>query len=107
MRHIITNIRLTPLADGRIASTSTWTGYRHEGSGLSVSRPMAVGDYQDELCREANGGWGIHRRTIVIAFLHQELPDAATVSTRGRNVKAEKFELASKARSEEQFTWFP
>jgi len=77
MRHVITNIRLTPLADGRIASTSTWTGYRHEGSGLSASRPMAVGDYEDELRCAADGRWRIHRRTIVIAFLDQELLDAA------------------------------
>jgi len=84
MRHVITNIRLTPLADGRIASTSTWTGYRHEGSGLSASRPMAVGDYEDELRCAADGRWRIHRRTIVIAFLDQELLDAATRAVSSR-----------------------
>jgi len=84
MRHVITNVRLTPLADGRIASTSTWTGYRHEGSGLSVSRPMAVGDYEDELRRDADGRWRIHRRKIVIAFLDQELLEAATRTVSSR-----------------------
>jgi 3-phenylpropionate/cinnamic acid dioxygenase small subunit len=84
MRHVITNVRLTPLGDGRIAATSTWTGYRHEGSGLSVSRPMAVGDYEDELRRDADGRWRIHRRNIVIAFLDQELLEVATRAVSSR-----------------------
>ena len=78
MRHVITNVRPRTLADDVVACTSTWTGYRHEGAGLSVSRPMAVGDYEDELRRCADGRWRIHRRKIVIAFLDEELLVKAT-----------------------------
>ena len=84
MRHVITNVRLTPQADGRVGATSTWTGYRHEGEGLSVSSPMAVGDYEDELRRDGNGRWRIHRRKIVIAFLDQQLLAAAARAALGR-----------------------
>src|SRR5438105_4167290 len=49
MRHVVSNVRLTPLTPGHVGATSTWTGYRYEGEGLSPSSPMAVGDYEDEL----------------------------------------------------------
>ena len=82
MRHVITNMRVEVMAAGRVRSVCTWTGYRYEGSGLSVSSPMAVGDYEDELCRESDGCWRIDRRRIVIAFLDRQLLEAATRAVR-------------------------
>ena len=83
MRHVISNVRIEVLGGDRVSTTSTWTGYRYEGAGLSVSSPMAVGDYEDELRRESDGRWRIHRRKIVIAFLDQQLLEAATRAVRG------------------------
>jgi len=77
MRHVISNVRIVVIESDRVSTTSTWTGYRYEGSGLSVSSPMAVGDYEDELRRESDGRWRIHRRKIVIAFLDRQLLEAA------------------------------
>ena len=84
MRHVVTNLRLTLLAANRVAAITTWTGYRHEGSGLAISVPMAVGDYEDECLRGDDGRWRIHRRRIIIAFLNQQLLDAATAETKKR-----------------------
>jgi 3-phenylpropionate/cinnamic acid dioxygenase small subunit len=77
MRHVISNVRIEVVAADCVRSTSTWTGYRHEGAGLSVSSPMAVGDYADEMRRESGGRWRIHRRKIVVAFLDRQLLEAA------------------------------
>jgi 3-phenylpropionate/cinnamic acid dioxygenase small subunit len=84
MRHVLTNFRITSLGDGRAAATVTWTGYRHEGPGISVSVPMAVGDYEDEYRRCDDGRWRIHRRKIVIAFLNQELLEAARAAVESK-----------------------
>lgn len=84
MRHVISNVRLRPLEGDLVACTCTWTGYRHEGAGLSVSSPMAVGDYEDEIRRSADGRWRIRKRRIVIAFLNQDLLREATATVRGK-----------------------
>jgi 3-phenylpropionate/cinnamic acid dioxygenase small subunit len=83
MRHVVSNLRLTELADGRVQGTVAWTGYRYEGAGISVSIPMAVGDYEDEYVRGKDGRWRIHRRKIVIAFLNQQLLDIAAAAVKG------------------------
>ncbi len=80
MRHVLGNLRLTPLAEDRVAGTVTWTGYRHEGVGVSISIPMAVGDYEDEYLLGSDGRWRIHRRRIIIAFLNQQLLEMATTA---------------------------
>ena len=80
MRHVVSNLRIAEVAKDRAAGTVTWTGYRHEGEGLSIANPMAVGDYEDEYRLEADGRWRIHRRRIVIAFLNQDLLAVATAA---------------------------
>ena len=83
MRHVLSNLRLGPLEGDRVAATVCWTGYRFEGRGLSVANPMAVGDYEDEYQRCADGRWRIHRRRIVIAFLNRELLEVAKKTVEG------------------------
>ena len=77
MRHVMSNLRLAAAAEDRASGLSTWTGYRYEGEGISTALPMAVGDYEDEYRRAADGRWQIRRRKIVIAFLNQQLLEAA------------------------------
>ena len=80
MRHALTNLRLTRLAEDRVAAVMTWTGYRYEGEGVSIALPMAIGDYDDEFVRETDGRWLIQRRRIIIAFLNQQLLEAAAAT---------------------------
>ncbi len=84
MRHVLGNLRLEPRSSDDVAATLTWTGYRHEGEGMAVSIPMAVGDYEDEYRRDGSGRWRIRRRRIVIAFLNRELIERATAATRSK-----------------------
>jgi 3-phenylpropionate/cinnamic acid dioxygenase small subunit len=84
MRHVLANLRLEARSANEVAATLTWTGYRHEGEGLSASIPMAVGDYEDEYFRDGNGRWRIRKRRIVIAFLNRDLLEQATAATRGK-----------------------
>ncbi|MGH7897462.1 MAG: nuclear transport factor 2 family protein [Candidatus Binatia bacterium] len=113
MRHVVTNLRVTRLADDRAAATLTWTGYRYEGAGVSLAVPMAVGDYEDEYRKGGDGRWRIHRRKVTIAFLNEQLLAASVRETGAaqpilprRRTMAEKFELASKAWLEELFRLF-
>jgi len=84
MRHVLANLRLEPRSPNEVGATLTWTGYRHEGEGMSVSIPMAVGDYEDEYRRDADGRWRIRKRRIIIAFLNRDLLEQATAATRGK-----------------------
>jgi len=101
MRHVLSNLRIAEIAHDRVTALHTWTGYRHEGAGVGVAHPMAVGDYEDEYRRGSGGRWRIHRRKIVIAFLNTDLLEAAKA-----NIMADKFELASKAWFDELFRLF-
>ena len=101
MRHVVTNLRLRPLADDHVAGVHTWTGYRHEGEGVGVASPMAVGDYEDEYRRGSDGRWRIGKRRIVIAFLNTGLLEIAKA-----NIMGDKFELASKVWFDELFRLF-
>jgi len=85
MRHVLGNLRLERRSADEATATLTWTGYRHEGEGLSVPIPMAVGDYEDEYRRDRDGRWRIARRRIVIAFLNDQLLAQATAATRAKS----------------------
>ena len=101
MRHVLTNLRFERIGEDAASALHTWSGYRHEGPGIGVAHPMAVGDYEDEYRRGGDGRWRIHRRKIVIAFLNQDLLEVARA-----NIMADKFELASKAWFDELFRLF-
>jgi 3-phenylpropionate/cinnamic acid dioxygenase small subunit len=88
MRHALSNFRITPIDRDHARATIVWTGYRHEGEGISVSVPMAVGDYEDEYRRCADGRWRIAKRRIVIAFLHQELLGVAAANVKAAEERA-------------------
>ena len=77
MRHVVSNLRVGDVNEHRVTATLTLLGYRYEGAGVSVAKPMMVGDYEDEYRRGADGSFRIHRRRVVIGFLNQELLDAA------------------------------
>lgn len=82
MRHVVTNLRLGDVSERKVTATVTLIGYRYEGAGVSAAQPMMVGDYEDEYRRGDDGRWRIHRRRVVIAFLNQELVEAASASAR-------------------------
>ena len=78
MRHVVANLRLGDVTERNVTATVTLIGYRYEGAGVSAAQPMMVGDYEDEYRRGDDGRWRIHHRRIVIAFLNQELVEAAS-----------------------------
>ncbi len=70
-RHLLGNLRCTPLGDGRAAVDSYVTAYRVEPAGAAAPFPLAlpfmVGRYRDELVHE-DGAWRIARRTTHTDF---------------------------------------
>ena len=76
MRHVITNIRFAARRRSRRRDLDLDRLPLRGRRALRAS-PMAVGDYEDEFRRDADGRWRIQRRKIVIAFLNQELLAAA------------------------------
>jgi hypothetical protein len=72
VRHVISNLRVRPLAPDRAAVDSYVTVFRHDASGAaSLPAPLAgvdlVGRYRDELLRTPHG-WQLHRREVSIDF---------------------------------------
>lgn len=62
-RHLITNIRLTPLEEAKVRSQATLLIYAIEGEGeLHVS---FLGDQLDVLIRDEHGRWLLEERELV------------------------------------------
>ncbi len=67
-RHVTTNLRLTPLADGTVQATTYTTVYRHHGDGSSDTTPGAIVDSTFVFRRNADGQWRIMKRDDSIVF---------------------------------------
>lgn len=70
-RHILANIRVTPLGEGRASADSYVTAYRVAAGEAKVPYPLGhpfmVGRYRDELVRE-DGTWRIAQRSTHTDF---------------------------------------
>ncbi|MDF0546390.1 nuclear transport factor 2 family protein [Sphingobium sp. H39-3-25] len=67
-RHVCTNLRLTPLENGRIAGQLIITLFRHKGEGFGPADPVAVADAHDVYARDDDGSWKLAERRLSLAF---------------------------------------
>lgn len=67
-RHVCSNLRLIPLADGQISGQLIITLYRHVGEGIGPAEPCAVADAFDTYAKDKNGKWKIAERRLALAF---------------------------------------
>ncbi|WP_309085745.1 nuclear transport factor 2 family protein [Chelativorans sp.] len=74
-RHVFTNLRLTPVDDGRVKGTCILTLYARDGLPPHPADPMVVADYDDIYERGDDGRWRFKERIISWIF---ERDDAAS-----------------------------
>ena len=67
-RHVIANLRLVPLEDGRIAGQLTIMLFRHVGDGIGPAEPCALADAHDIYEKSSDGRWRIAERRLELAF---------------------------------------
>ena len=67
-RHIFTNLRLTPLADGRVAGNCILLLFAQDGPPPHPADPMVVADYDDVYERGDDGRWRFKKRVITWIF---------------------------------------
>src|ERR1700722_17886299 len=67
-RHVTTNLRLTPVADGNVQATTYTAVYRHRGDGKSDTTPGVIVDCTFVFRRGADGQWRIMKRDDSIVF---------------------------------------
>ncbi len=67
-RHVCTNVRLTPLGDGRIKGHLYITLYRHVGGDLGPADPCALADAHDVYARDEKGQWKFSERRLELIF---------------------------------------
>ncbi len=67
-RHVCTNLRLTPLDDGRIGGHLMITLFSYDGDGLGPADPCAVADAHDIYARDGDGIWKFAERRVELIF---------------------------------------
>jgi SnoaL-like domain len=67
-RHVLSNIRLTPKADGSVSAYSLLTLFRSDSTARD-SYPASVADIEEMFVRD-KGGWLIQQRTVLPIFSH-------------------------------------
>jgi hypothetical protein len=67
-RHVLSNIRLTPNADGSVSACSLLTLFRSD-SAARDSYPASIADIEEVFVR-GDGDWYIQERTILPIFFH-------------------------------------
>lgn len=67
-RHVCTNLRLTPLDNGRVAGHLVTTLFSHDGEGLGTADPIAVADSHDIYAKDGDGRWKFAERRLELIF---------------------------------------
>ena len=77
VRHVLSNLITTRLAEDRAVVDSCVTVYRRDFPGAPslpapMTGPQLVGRYRDELARDAHGAWRLARREVHIDFKQKD-----------------------------------
>lgn len=67
-RHIFTNLRLTPLADGLVGGSCILTLFARDGLPPHPADPLVVADYDDIYQRHEDGRWRFKQRIVTWIF---------------------------------------
>lgn len=67
-RHVVTNLRLTPMDDGRISGEMFIILLRHVGPGIGTADPCALADAHDIYVKDRDGKWKIAERRLQLTF---------------------------------------
>ena len=67
-RHVCTNLRLSPMDDGRISGQLMITRYSYDGDGLGPADPCAIADAHDIYAQDEDGKWRFAERRLELAF---------------------------------------
>jgi hypothetical protein len=70
-RHIFTNLRLTPLADGLVGGACILTLFARDGLPPHPAEPLVVADYDDIYARCDDGRWRFKQRLITWVFARE------------------------------------
>lgn len=70
-RHIFSNLRLTPLADGRVGGSCILTLFAEDGLPPLPADPMVVADYDDIYECGDDGRWRFKERIITWIFVRE------------------------------------
>ena len=70
-RHIFTNLRLTPLADGLVGGSCILTLFANDGLPPHPADPLVVADYDDVYARGGDGRWRFKERIISWVFVRE------------------------------------
>jgi ketosteroid isomerase-like protein len=70
-RHIFSNLRLTPLADGLVGGSCILTLYARDGLPPHPAEPLVIADYDDIYQRGEDGRWRFKERIITWIFARE------------------------------------
>jgi len=70
-RHIFSNLRLTPIADGLVSGTCILTLFAKDGPPPHPADPLVIADYDDIYERCADGRWRFKQRIITWIFARE------------------------------------